>query len=167
MGVQGRASSMDMRDGGCFGLLDRDPPDAVLEAEELRIMSSDEAEQLSSSELAPETMASPADSWISWNFFASLDISFMVELRGRISIPGACGELEHRRISSGQSARLNSSCGFFLWPDDSHTAELVADALMHIDFERARDKGRPSDSPELLLLLRRAVADMLWLRGLG
>jgi len=61
MGVQGRASSMDMRDGGCFGLLDRDPPDAVLEAEELRIMSSDEAEQLSSSELAPETMASPAD----------------------------------------------------------------------------------------------------------
>lgn len=91
----------------------------------------------------------------------------MVELRGRISIPGACGELEHRGISSGQSARLNSSCGFFLWPDDSHTAELVADALMHIDLERARDKGRPSDSPELLLLLRRAVADMLWLRGLG
>jgi len=91
----------------------------------------------------------------------------MVELRGRISAPGACGELEHRGVSSCQSARWSSSCCLCLWPEDSQTAELEAEALMHTEWERARDRGRPSVSPEWLLLLSSAVADMLWLRGLG
>lgn len=94
----------------------------------------------------------------------------MVELRGRISSDEGCGELEHSgRPSSCQSGSDSSSdCrGRRLPDDDSQTAELEAEALRHTDRDRARETGCPSGSPEWLVVRSRAVADMLWLRGLG